>query len=98
MTNIKQGDVQPITFTVNHDLTGATIRLIVRHGDRDGEFELLDSTITDAAEGVVVYTTDGTWELGRHYLELEIAQGGEIRTAPTDSVYIIRVLADLDEH
>lgn len=98
MVNIKQGDKLPITFTVNHDLTRATVRLIVRHLSRTGPFELLPHTVTDAAAGTVVHDIDGTWDRGRHFLELEITEGGEIRTAPTDGFYVIRIVEDLDEH
>lgn len=95
---IKEGDRFPITFTVNHNLTGATTRLIVRHLTRGGVKEDLEHTVTDAAEGEVTHALDGTWGIGRHFIELEITQAGEIRTAPTDSFYVIRVVEDLDEH
>lgn len=98
MVNIKQGDKLPITFTVNHDLTGTTVRLIVRHGTPTGTLEALAHTVTDAADGKVEYLLDGTWGLGRHYIELEVSQAGEIRTAPTDGFYVVRIVEDLDEH
>ncbi|HFC8202700.1 TPA: hypothetical protein ACFPCA_002187 [Neisseria meningitidis] len=41
---------------------------------------------------------DGTWEVGRHFVELKISQGGEVRTAPSDGFYVIRVVEDLDVH
>ncbi len=95
---VKQGDKFPVTFTVNHDITGATVRLLVRHLSRDGAFEELDHTVTDAANGVVTHTLDGTWAEGRHYLELEITQAGETRTAPTKGQCLIRIEPDLDQH
>lgn len=98
MVNIKQGDMFPITFTVNHNLTGAETRLIVRHLDRKGTFEELAHTVTDAAAGKVEYDVDGTWAVGRHFMELEIADGGEVRTAPSEGELVVRVVADLDEH
>lgn len=98
MVSVKQGDKLPITFTVNHNLTAAIIRLIVRHLTRDGAFEVLPHTVTDAANGVVVHNLDGTWGVGRHFIELEITQGSEIRTAPTKDTYVIRVTPDLDAH
>ncbi|WP_311257322.1 hypothetical protein [Microbacterium sp. WCS2018Hpa-9] len=95
---VKQGDQFPVTFTVNHDLTGATVRLLVRHLTRTGDLEELPHTVTDAATGTITHNLDGTWALGRHYIELEITQAGEIRTAPTDGYYVIRIEPDLDEH
>lgn len=95
---VKQGDKFPVTFTANHDITGATVRLIVRHLTREGEFELLDHTVADAPNGVVTHTLDGTWAIGRHFLELEITQAGETRTAPTSGQCVIRIDPDLDEH
>lgn len=98
MVNVKQGDRFPVTFTVNHDLTSATTRLLVRHLTRTGVLEELDHTVTDADTGTIEHDLDGTWALGRHYIELEITQAAEIRTAPTDGFYVIRVVEDLDEH
>lgn len=98
MVAIKQGDKFPITFTVNHDLTGATTRLIARHLSRTGVFELLPHTVTDPTTGTVTHNLDGAWGIGRHFIELEITQAGEIRTAPTDDFYVIRVVEDLDVH
>lgn len=95
---VKQGERFPITLTTNHDLTGATTRLIVRHLSRTGEREDLDHVVTDAISGAVTYELDGTWAVGRHYLELDIAQGGEIRTAPRTGQCVIRIEPDLDEH
>lgn len=98
MVNIKQGDEFPVTFTVNHNLTGATTRLIARHLSRTGTFELLPHEVTDPATGTVVHDLDGTWEIGRHFIELEITQAGETRTAPTNGQCVIRIDPDLDEH
>lgn len=96
--NVKQGDQFPVTFTVNHDLTGATTRLLVRHLTEKGVLEELDHTVTVAATGTVTHDLDGSWGIGRHFIELEISQAGEVRTAPTDSFYVIRVVRDLDDH
>lgn len=98
MVAIKQGDQFPVTFTVNHDLTGATTRLLARHLSRTGVLEELDHTVTDAENGVVTHTLDGTWTVGKHYLELEITQAGETRTAPTNGQCVLRIDPDLDEH
>lgn len=92
---IKHGDKLPITFTVNHDLTGTDTRLIVRHLTLDGVLEDLDHTTSG---NTVTHNLDGTWAVGRHFIELEISQAGEIRTAPTDGTYIVRVVPDLDIH
>ncbi|WP_454113537.1 hypothetical protein [Microbacterium maritypicum] len=98
MVAIKQGDQFPVTFTVNHDLTGATTRLLARHLSRTGVLEELDHTVTDAENGVVTHTLDGTWAVGKHYLELEITQAGETRTAPTTGQCVLRIDPDLDQH
>ncbi|KQQ65096.1 hypothetical protein [Microbacterium sp. Leaf320] len=96
--SIKRGDKFPVTFTVNHDLASATTRLIVRHLTRDGVFAQLAHTVTDAATGQVRYNLDGTWAIGKHYIELEITQAGEIRTAPSVDQFVIRIVEDLDTH
>lgn len=95
---VKQGDKFPVTFTVNHNITGAAVRLIVRHLAREGAFEALDHTVSDAENGVITHTLDGTWAVGKHYLELEITQSGETRTAPTTGQCVIRIDRDLDQH
>lgn len=96
--DVKRGDKFPVTFTVNHDLTSATVRLIVRHLRLEGELEELAASVTDAPGGEVTYNLDGSWDVGRHYLELEITQAGEIRTAPSTGTFVVRVVSDLDEH
>lgn len=98
MVAVKQGDKFPITFTVNHNLTAATTRLLVRHLTRDGVLEVLPHAVTDAVTGAIEHDLDGTWAIGRHFIELEITQAGEIRTAPTEGFYVVRVVEDLDEH
>lgn len=94
--NVKEGDQYPVPLTVNMDLTGATTRLLVRHLRRTGDLEELDHTVTDAETGTFTHDLDGTWEIGAHYLELEITLDGEVRTAPTDGFLVIRVTPDLD--
>lgn len=95
MIIVKEGDRHPVTLTVNHDLTGATLRLIIRHLQRTGLEQIVTPEVVDAASGVVSYTLDGTWERGMHYLELEIIQGEEQRTAPSSGQLEIKVVATL---
>jgi hypothetical protein len=90
---VKQGDTFPVSLTVNHDLTGATTRLVVRHLRRDGELETLPTTDTGTT---VTFELDGTWQPGYHFIELEITRDGEVRTAPTDDTFTILVKPDLD--
>ena len=89
---VKQGDRFPITFTVNHDLTGAEVRLIVRHGT-NGVLEELAHTVSG---NTVTHHLDGTWKVGRHYIELRIMQDGEARTAPTNGTYVLSVVQSHD--
>lgn len=90
---VKQGDTFPVSLTVNHDLTGAETRLIVRHLRLEGELENLPCT----ADGTTVtFDLDGTWQAGYHFVELEITRDGEVRTAPTEDQFVIHVQPDLD--
>ena len=91
--NVKHGDKFPLTFTVNRDLAGTTTRLIVRHLELGGEKEDLTHTVSGST---VTHVLDGTWARGSHYLELEITDGDEIRTAPSEGQFRIQVLPDLD--
>lgn len=93
---IKQGDQYPVEFTVNMDLTGATVRLLVRHLLKGGTLEELAHTIPDAEAGTVRYVLDGTWAVGTHYLEVEITRSGEVHTAPTYGQLVVTVVKDLD--
>lgn len=88
---VKRGDQHPITFNVNADLTGSTVRLLCK----GRTLTVLDTTVTDAAEGVVTHDLDGTLAVGAYLLELEITQGDTIVTAPTNGYTRLTVKPDL---
>lgn len=93
---VKAGDMLPVTLRVNHDLSQATTRLLVRHLTGTGVLEELVHEVRDAAAGRIVVDLDGTWAPGDHFLELKIEQFGVVRTAPTTGLLVIRVVSDLD--
>lgn len=96
ITTVKRGDTHPVELTVNHDLTGATLRVVIRHLTVEGVLEVIsDPTVDDASAGVVSFLVD-EWEPGPHYVELEIKQGAETRTSPTRGYLVIHVERDLD--
>lgn len=74
----KRGDVgYELTATANMDLSGCTVRFLARPKFSDTEPLELDHTITDAAAGMVRHITDGTLEVGRYVVELEVMRGTE---------------------
>ena len=91
---VKAGDRYPTYWTVPANLTGATVRLLARRGSNPAI--VLPSTITNPVGGVVQHTLDGTLTVGNYAVELEITQGANIITAPTDTYENLRVIADLD--
>lgn len=93
MLTIKRGDKYPLTFTVNMDLTGASVRLLVK--SPLGLVEELPSAIQDASAGTVVHHLTGTLAPGTYTVELEVTQGGQIVTFPSASFEELRVVNDL---
>lgn len=94
MLTVKQGDRYPTYWHVPADLTGSTVRLIARRGANPAQ--VLASTVVNAQGGVVQHVLTGTLTVGTYAVELEITQGANIITAPTDSFENLRVIADLD--
>jgi hypothetical protein len=92
---VKQGDTKPRVWTVNMDLTGSTVRLLAREQANLDPIEL-EAAVTDAAAGEVTWTPDGTLNAVRHWVEVEVTQGGTIVTAPSDGYATLRVIADID--
>lgn len=95
MITVKQGDRVPVTLTVNHDLSAATVVLAVKHLTRSVPAVLIPVDVTDAENGVVTFDLDGTWARGVHYLELKITQGAELRTAPSEGEFEVRIVPAL---
>lgn len=91
MTAVTEGDRYPLTLTTNHDLTDATVTIVVAHLRTEGKTETLTPTVTNAPAGIVELELDGTWQVGRHYLQLVIEQGAEKRIAPTAAYLTIDV-------
>lgn len=91
---VKQGDTHAVQWKANLDLTGATVRLIAK--PRTGDPIILNSTITDAGEGVVTHTLTGTLPTGTYKVELEVTDGDEIITFPNDTYASLTVIPDLD--
>lgn len=94
MITVKQGDTHNITFTVNMDLTGATVRLLCRPIAEEAP-TILASSITDASGGIVTHQLTGDLEPGRYYVELEVTKSGVIATAPSDGYETMRVIREI---
>lgn len=101
MITVKQGDTHTIAWTVQDgsgipvDLTGATVRVLCRR-DSSTPAEVLESTVTDAAAGVISHALTGDLTAWLYRVEIECTQDGVITTAPTDGYDQLKVVADLD--
>lgn len=96
MNTVKQHDRYPITFTVNMDLTGWTVRLLAR---RSGAAEATELECT-AAGDVVTHTLTGELATGDYAIEVEASKGDELITFPTaqdgaPQYEMLRVIPDL---
>jgi hypothetical protein len=88
---VKQGDTHDVVWTVNANLTGATVRLLAR---KDETVEL-DSVVTDAASGEVTHTLTGTLPLGLYEVELEVTLDDVVTTFPNYGYDQLLVVRDL---
>lgn len=91
---VKHGDVYPIQFTANADLTSCTVRLLARMIGGDVTITL-DCTVSDAAGGVVTHNLTGALTVGTYRVEVEASSGGEVFTFPSDGYEILQVMEDL---
>lgn len=95
MTVVKSGDKHAVKWRANLDLTGATVRLLIRPVN-GGDYEALPCSITDAATGEVTHMLDGTLPIDRYRVELEVTKGGDVITFPNDDYAKLQVIPDLD--
>jgi hypothetical protein len=91
---VKHGDIYPIDFVANADLTGCTVRLLTRMIGNDTTVAL-DCTLSDAAGGVVTHTLTGALAVGTYRVEVEATRSGEVFTFPSDGYEILQVAEDL---
>lgn len=91
--NVKMGDKYPISWRVNMDLSGATVRVLTK--DEHGVARILSAVITDAPGGVVAHTLDGTIPAGVYTVEVEVSRAGQVVTFPGYGYGVLTVLPDL---
>lgn len=94
---VKRGDTHQIVEKVNADLTGCTVRWLIRLAGTPVEIPagVLPSTIIDAPNGRVAHQLSGTLPVGDHAYELEITRDGTIQTAPSVGFGRLSVKPDL---
>jgi len=96
---VKEGDTHDLVLGVNTlagvdvDLTGATVRILIRPRGTTDPGQVLTASVTDAAAGEVTHALTGLIPHGAYDLEIEITQGGRITTTPTDG-YVTFVVVD----
>lgn len=90
---VKHGDKHDITWTVNGDLTGATVRLLAR--SQAGVTTELACTVTDAENGEITHTLTGSLEVGTYRVEVEVTKDGKVTTFPSDGYGTLTVQRDL---
>lgn len=77
---IKQTDSE-IVLRLNADLTGSSVRVVVRPSGSDTSLPDLSSAITDPAKGEITVQT-GSLAVGAYLLEVEQNQGGKLAHYP----------------
>lgn len=101
-SEVKQHDTVTMTLTVK-DGTGAPINLstgspsvkVIATNRNTQVATILSSTISDAANGKVQHTFNGTLEPATYDIEVEVTQGGVVATAPTGGYGSFTVIQDL---
>ncbi len=91
---VKTGDKYPTIWRVPMNLTGCTVRLIAKRDHNPPV--VLPTTVPDPVNGVVEHILTGTLAVGLYKVEMEITNGPQIVTAPTNTYENLRVIADLD--
>lgn len=79
----KRGDIYPVEWTVNTDLTGCFTRILARRLGGDATITL-PGTVTDPEGGVITHTLTGELPAATYLVEVEVTlPNGEIVTFPT---------------
>ena len=95
MITVKRGDTHAIYWTINLDLTGATVALWARKTSTPTAVALA-SSITDAQDGEISHTLTGVLDVGEYLVEAEVVlSDGQKVTAPNSSYAKLQVLEDL---
>ena len=83
-TTVKYGDTHDVTWTINADLTGATLAGKVRLKNTSGAGTAITITlVTGGSTSTVKHTLSGSLAVGEYDLEIEATQSGKISTTPT---------------
>lgn len=102
--HIKQGDTAPaLQATLRYadgtaiNLTGATVRFLMRPHDDATVAVNGAATVITAADGLVEYrwAAGDTDDVGIYQAEFEIAQGSTIVTVPNAGYIVVQVLGDI---
>ena len=91
--NVKRGDTDT-TWQLNADLTGSTIRVLVRPRSNPTEMIVLPSEILDAESGLISAVTSGL-PVGSYDLEVEVTQGIKVYTFPDSGFGSLSINGDL---
>lgn len=91
---IKETDSE-IILRLNADLTGSTVRVVIRPTDSATSLPDLSSEVTDVAKGEITVQT-GSIPVGTYQLEVEQNQGGKLAHYPSKGYDRLIVAPDLD--
>lgn len=83
MIFVTQGDIYPVTFTANADLTGATVRLLATLDGTSTPVELVSTFTVNAGQTVITHVLDGTLAVGLWRVEAKASLAGRVMTFPT---------------
>lgn len=92
--NIKATDSE-LVLRVNANLTGSTVRVVVRPNGTSTSLPDLPSAVTNATKGEITVQT-GTIPVGTYQLEIEQNQAGKLAHYPNKGFDLLIVGEDLD--
>lgn len=83
-TNVKYGDTHDVTFTINADLTGATLAGFIRLRNDSGAWTSITVTLVSGGSiSTVKHTLSGSLAVGEYDLVIKATQAGAVATTPT---------------
>lgn len=97
-TIVRFGDTHDVTWTVNADLTGATVTGYLRPTNSEGVWTQFDVVVETPGQttSVVKHELTGTLPVGRYALVLKAEIQGRVASIPTDRDARLNVIPNAD--
>ncbi len=94
----KRGDTRTREIILARDLTGVSASDIKVFVSRRGIiWDIMSVTITDIVNGVIAITFEGQLDSGSYKMEVQVRQGSNVSTHPTEGWLTLHVVDDLGD-